>query len=53
MKSNSFVNKEYFVIDLITLVGSIGGSLGLFIGFSFLDFGGLIIDFVCNKLELD
>ncbi len=31
------VKQEYRVYDLNRLIGSIGGSLGLFVGFSFLD----------------
>ncbi len=31
------VKREYKVYDANRLIGSIGGSLGLFIGFSFLD----------------
>ena len=29
------INQEYLVFDTIGLIGSIGGNLGLFIGFSF------------------
>ena len=31
------VNEEYRVYDFTGILGSVGGSLGLFIGFSFLD----------------
>ena len=31
------VNEEYVILDLIGVVGSIGGTLGLCIGFSFRD----------------
>ena len=32
------VEEEYLVYNLSGIVGTVGGSLGLFIGFSFLDF---------------
>ena len=31
------VRQEYLVIDDIQLIGTVGGTMGLFIGFSFLD----------------
>lgn len=31
------VEKEYFILDLNGLVGFVGGTLGLFVGFSFFD----------------
>ena len=34
---NVKVNEEYKVYDFNGILGSVGGSLGLFIGFSFLD----------------
>ena len=36
-KSKVKVNEEYKVYDFNGILGSVGGSLGLFIGFSFLD----------------
>ena len=41
------VKEEYLIYDFIGLVGSVGGTLGLFIGFSFYD----IISRFCNKLR--
>ena len=32
-------NKEYVLVDFITIVAAVGGSMGMFLGFSFLDFG--------------
>ena len=40
------VNEEVYLIDTIGLIGSVGGSLGLFIGFSFFNY---IVD-GCNFL---
>ena len=40
---------EYLIYDMSGLIGSIGGSLGLFVGFSFRDFFsnfiGLVIEY--------
>ena len=38
------MKKEVLIYDTPTLIGTIGGFLGLFIGFSFFDFVSLIID---------
>jgi hypothetical protein len=37
------INEEYLVYDFSSFIGSVGGSLGLFIGFSYFDFGNVII----------
>ena len=39
-----WVHEEYYLFDEIGLLGSIGGSLGLFIGFSFFDYLSKILD---------
>ena len=41
------VSEQYLIYDFIGLVGSVGGTLGLFIGFSFYD----MISRLCNKLR--
>ena len=41
------ISEQYLIYDFIGLVGSVGGTLGLFIGFSFYD----IISRFCNKLR--
>ena len=38
------INQEYLIYDVIGMIGSIGGLLGLFIGFSFKDFLFYFID---------
>ena len=38
--------KETEVYDLDTLVASVGGSLGLFLGFSFYEYGRRLIDYL-------
>ena len=35
-KTEMDVKQEYLIVDTFTMIGSIGGFLGLFIGFSFL-----------------
>ena len=48
------VQQEYFIYGIDELIGSVGGILGLFIGFSFVDFLLKIInsvkDNVINRL---
>ena len=39
------VYEEYLITDGITLIGSVGGTLGLFIGFSIIDMVYFILDF--------
>ena len=36
---------EYLIYDTLNFIGALGGTLGLFIGFSFFQFFGRIIDF--------
>ena len=31
------VSKEYLIYDFIGMIGSVGGTIGMFIGFSFFD----------------
>ena len=42
------VHKEYEVYDFNGILGSVGGSLGLFIGFSFLDMMMYLMSKACN-----
>ena len=41
------VHEEYILYDEVAIVGSIGGTLGLFIGFSFRD----IVVYILDKLR--
>ena len=43
--------KEYLIYDGIGMFGSIGGSLGLFVGFSLFDSLCFIMDFVYRKIK--
>jgi hypothetical protein len=43
-------NKEYLIYDDIGMFGSIGGSLGLFLGFSLFDTLCMIVDFILRKV---
>ena len=45
------VKEEYQVYDFIGMVGTVGGSLGLFIGFSFFDAICYLVDFIALKLK--
>ena len=42
---NAKVYEEYLITDTITLIGSVGGTLGLFIGFSISNVVNYIMDF--------
>ena len=42
--------EEVLIIDFIGLVGSIGGSLGLFVGFSFFGYVTPILDAVFDRV---
>ena len=41
--------QEYYIYDVFSVIGNVGGSLGLFIGFSYTDFLGKVLDFVFKK----
>ena len=43
--------KEYLIYDDIGMLGSIGGSLGLFLGFSLIDTLCMIMDFILRKVS--
>ena len=45
------VYEEYLIIDSIGLIGSVGGTLGMFIGFSFANLIICIIDYIQYQLE--
>ena len=45
------IYKEYLVYDAIGMIGSIGGSLGLCIGFSIFDTLCMFVDFALKKLK--
>ena len=44
---------EYFIYDTLSIVGTVGGTLGLFVGFSFYDFISMLIDMFFDKLKID
>ena len=44
-------NKEYLIYDDTGMFGSIGGSLGLFLGFSLFDTLCMVVDFVLRKFN--
>ena len=46
------VKKEILVLDASTFIGSIGGSLGLFLGFSIFSYLSGLIDWIVTKIAL-
>ncbi len=42
------VFEEYLLFDTVAFIGNVGGSLGLFIGFSFYDFASKIVEFLAR-----
>ena len=42
--------EEILIIDEISLIGSLGGSLGLFIGFSFFGYITTFLDVIVDKM---
>ena len=44
---------EYFIYDTLSMIGTVGGTLGLFVGFSFYDFISMVIDLFFDKLKID
>lgn len=47
------VHEEYYIMNEIGLIGAIGGTLGLFIGLSFLDVSFKSIDWIKKKIRRD
>ena len=46
------IHREFRVYDEIGLIGSIGGSLGLFVGFSFYDLICYAVDAIKNRIRM-
>ena len=49
---NQVINQEYFIYEPLNLVGTVGGTLGLFLGFSFYDFFAMNIDWVLDFCKI-
>ena len=47
------IKTQYLMTSMMTLVGNVGGTLGLFIGFSFLEISEWITDFVIARTKKD
>ena len=45
------VYEEYLMYDAIGLIGTVGGTLGLFIGFSFLDVSSILMNFFASFIN--
>lgn len=44
-------SEEYVLVDIVTALSGIGGSMGMFLGFSFYNLGLNIIQWINSKLE--
>ena len=51
MGSNREFSQEYLIYDTLSLIGTLGGTLGLFVGFSFYDFLTMISSFILKKVS--
>ena len=51
MGANVLIYQEYLIYDTLSLIGTVGGTLGLFVGFSFYYFVIHIIDFFAEKCK--
>ena len=49
--STQVIEEEYFVYDLTAMIGSLGGSLGLLVGFSFFNVICTILDHVLHNFK--
>ena len=52
MKYNSMdteIHEEYKIQDIYSFIGTVGGSFGLFIGFSYTDFVGKVLDYLISR----
>lgn len=45
------VSTEYYIYNTLGLIGTAGGTLGLFVGFSFYDALVILIDFFLEKIQ--
>jgi hypothetical protein len=47
----SIIDTEYLIYDGLGMLGSIGGSLGLFLGFSLFDSLSMVLDAILVRLK--
>ena len=45
------VKEEYYIMDFITFVGLIGGTMGLFVGLSFMDINSCLIEILAKTVQ--
>ena len=53
MQGNKEIHREYLVYDPLDFIGTVGGTLGLFVGFSFYDFLAIFIDLLFDNFQID
>ena len=53
MQGNREIQQEYLVYEPLDFIGTVGGTLGLFVGFSFYDFIAMIIDQLFDNFQID
>ena len=51
MSGNIIINQEYLIYDTLSLFGTVGGTLSLFLGFSFYSFIIMLIDFFAARCK--
>ena len=52
IKGQREVHQEYYIYGPLEFIGTVGGTLGLFVGFSFYDFIAVVIDFMFKKMNI-
>ena len=50
--NSTTVYEEYLVYDIVSMIGSVGGTLGMCIGFSFTGMISFVIDFIENGIRI-
>ena len=46
------IKEEYLIYDTIAFISSVGGTLGLCVGFSFYNFGSLVLRWIQRGIEI-
>ena len=46
------IKEEYLIYDMIAFISSVGGTLGLCVGFSFYNFGSSVFEWIQRGVEI-